>query len=105
MRASEGEAPPVRSSAAEGDASHALRRRRSWRAGWVVACAAFLLYPVAHVLSVPSDPLETLLALLAVAVFGSVLSRALLVDDGRIGLRGPGPTIAVLVLLGLAAAS
>ena len=104
MRASEGEAPRLLSSASEGDASHALGRRRRWRAAWLVACAAFLLYPVVHVLSVPSDPLEILLALLAVAVFGSVLSRALLVDDGRIGLRGPGPTIAVLVLLGLAGA-
>ncbi len=80
-----------------------MGRRRGWRASWFLACAAFLLYPVAHVLSVPSDPLEIALALVAVVIFGSVLARALLVDDGRIGLQGIGPTIAVLALLGIAA--
>ena len=79
-------------------------RRRPWRAGWFLASGAFLLYPIAHVLSIPSDPRETLLALLAVVIFGTVLARALLVDDGRIGLEGPLPTVAALVLLGLAAA-
>lgn len=74
----------------------------AWRAGWFVASLAFLLYPVVRVLSSPTQPLEALLAIGAVVVFGSVLVRALLVDDGRIGLTGVLPVVQVLALLSIA---
>lgn len=75
----------------------------AWRAGWFVASTAFLLYPVVHVLSIPAAPLEAALAIAAVLIFGSVLVRALLVDDGRIGLTGPLIVVQVLALLCIAA--
>ena len=80
------------------------RGHRVWRAAWFAAGAVFLLYPVVHLVSIPFAPLEAVLALLAVAIFGTVLARALLIDDGRIGNAGLASTVPVLVLLAVASA-
>ena len=85
-------------------ATPAPRMERAWRTTWFAASAAFLLFPVVHLVSVPAAPLETALALAAVVVFGLVLARALLIDDGRIGDAGLLLPIQSLTLLAIAAA-